>query len=99
MRRMLRLLPLLLLFASPAGAAVTYLGAGSLPGNAHDFSGLVGNLPDGTPHDLLGGIGSGIAYTGNGLRYLMTPDRGPSSGAVDYYDRAQEVDVAITPSG
>lgn len=32
-------------------------------------------------------------------RFLATPDRGPSNGTVDQFDRAQVIDVVIAPDG
>jgi hypothetical protein len=91
----------------PADAAVTFLGTGSLPANGTDLSGLTGTLESGASPSLLGGIGSAIAYTGVGGRFLVLPDRGPNAtpydSAVDdttsYIDRFHEVNLAITPSG
>ena len=60
-------------------------------GFAKDQSGLTGLLEDGvTPHNLLGGLGSALAYTGRGQRYIATPDRGPADGALGQM-RAQHV--------
>lgn len=84
----------------PLQAAVSYLGKGSIPGNAFDQSGLTETVTwpnEGTmPHNQVGGFGSAIAYTGSGNRYIATPDRGPGDGAVsDYFDRAYEIDITI----
>ena len=60
----------LLCQAGIASAAVTFIGEGSIPGNAIDQSGLTGLLEDGvTPHNQAGGFGSGVA-----------PSAGPRSG-------------------
>ncbi len=93
------LLAIAFLSPMPANAAITYLGKGILPYNATDFSGLTDVLPDGTPHNLLGGFGSAITYSGFGNRYYVTPDRGPGGGTVDYFDRFHEVDLQINNTG
>jgi hypothetical protein len=55
-------------------------------------------LEDGTPHDRLGGFGSGIAYTGVGTKYVATPDRGPS-GKTSYANRYYLFDIVIDKGG
>lgn len=86
--------------AGNAGAAITLLGMGSLPGTALDGSGLTGLLEDGvTPHNRAGGFGSAITYTGVGNRYIATPDRGPADGTTSYIDRFYELDIQVTLSG
>jgi hypothetical protein len=78
----------LLCHAGIAPAAVTFIGEGVIPGNTTDQSGLTGLLEDGvTPHNLAGGFGSGLAYSGRGNLYYATPDRGPADGATSYIDR------------
>lgn len=53
-------------------------------------------LEDGvTPHDRAGGLGSGIAYTGVGNRYLAQPDRGPGDGVTSYQDRTYVLEVVV----
>src|SRR5262245_65291554 len=96
---MRRLLPplLALLLVGPARAEIAFLGAGSVPGDAADKSGLKDALPDGTPHDRLGGIGSAIAWTGSGNRYVLLPDSGPKGGAVPYACRYHVVTVTARP--
>ncbi len=88
-----------------ADAAIELLGVGEIPGT--DSDGLVldpttlVNPATGEefPHDRVGGLGSAIAYTGIGNRYVMTPDRGPADGTVPYLDRYYLVDIAVTPGG
>src|SRR5262249_20590985 len=75
------------------------LGVAEIPGSARDKSGLTDKLPDGTPHDLLGGMGSGIAYSGQGNRYLLVADRGPKDGAVPYRCRFHEFEIVVKPGG
>ena len=85
-----------LLCALPVQAAVTFIGEGSIPGTATDQSGLTELLEDGvTPHNLIGGLGSALAYTGKGQRYIATPDRGPADGATSYIDRIYELDIKL----
>ena len=92
---------------APAEAAITFLGTGQFPPGLSDLSGLSGTLENGGSQSLLGGIGSAIAYTGVGDRFLVLPDRGPNATPYDstvddttsYIDRFHEVNLAITPSG
>ena len=81
---------------------------GTLSGG-HDLSGLTGTLENGNSADILGGMGSGLAWAG-GSTFLALPDRGPNavaytnSTAVDnttsYIARFNTVNVnmASTPS-
>ena len=82
-----------------APAPVELIGTGVVPGTAKD--GLVltpALLEDGvTPHDQIGGFGSGLAYTGVGTSYLAVPDRGPADGTTSYRDRAYLFDIVVTP--
>jgi hypothetical protein len=91
-----------------ANADVALLGVGTLDPAGSDLSGLTGVLEDGTTRqNLLGGIGSGIAYSGAGNTFLAVPDRGPNANAysggapVDntqsYIDRFHELNIGITP--
>lgn len=61
------------------------LGAGSLIATATldrptDFAGLTDTLENGLPQNMLGGIGSGLAWAG-GTTFLAVPDRGPNATA------------------
>ena len=86
----------LLLSAPPlSGASAVYLGKTSIPGTAEDFSGLTDVLQDGTPHNRLGGIGSGIDFTGKEDLYVLCPDRGPADGATDYKCRLQLMKITV----
>jgi len=79
--------------------SIELLGVGTVPGDATDGLALVPPvLEDGTPHNRLGGFGSGIAYTGHGTRYVATPDRGPS-GKTSYANRYYVFDIAVPLSG
>ena len=85
--------------AVPLKAEVTLVGTGAIPGTTLDGSGLTGLLEDGvTPKNLVGGLGSAIAYTGWGSLYLATPDRGPADGATSYLDRAYLVNIDVRRS-
>ncbi len=83
--------------APRAAAEVVLLGKTSFPGDATDKSHLTDRLSDGSPHNRLGGHGSGIAYTGRGNRYVMVNDRGPADGTTAFRCRVQLVDVAVAP--
>src|SRR5215813_71936 len=88
------------LAAAPAHADVKLLGTGVIPGNARDQSGLTNVLEDGvTPHNQVGGLGSAIAYTGQGHRYIATPDRGPADGTTSYIDRIYTIKLDIKKVG
>src|SRR5579884_3895332 len=93
-----RFLPLVLILAlAPAAPAkVVLLAKGTIPGDATDRSGLTDTLPDGTPHNRLGAMGSGIAWAGAGNRYVMIADRGPKDGAVPFRCRFHTFDIPIT---
>lgn len=87
-------------------AAPVLLGIGSLTGTS-DLSGLTGTLESGVAANVLGGLGSGLAYAGNNT-FLATPDRGPNAqpyaggAAVDnttsYISRIQTLSMAVTES-
>ncbi|WP_374565896.1 esterase-like activity of phytase family protein [Ideonella sp.] len=63
---------------APAHAAVTLIAKGSLPGDGSDLSGLTHTLENGVPANLLGGLGSGLAWAG-GNTFVAIPDRGPNA--------------------
>lgn len=65
---------------SSAQAAVSLIATGSLPGSLTDLSGLNYSLENGTAANLLGGMGSGLAWAG-GNTFLALPDRGPNASA------------------
>lgn len=95
-----RLLAALLLSPAclPASAAITLLGTGQIPATATDTSGFTGLLEDGvTPHNQIGGLGSALAYSGQGNVYYATPDRGPADGATRYVDRVYKLSIGLTP--
>jgi hypothetical protein len=85
-----------LLLVATLRAEITYLGQASLPGTARDRSGLKGTDRDGkTPLDRLGGLGSAIAYTGKGNRYVLASDRGPKDGDSIFPCRLHEMDIVV----
>lgn len=89
--------------ASTAHAGFDLLGMGSLSATAHDLSGQSGLLENNVAGDLLGGIGSGLAWAG-GNTFLALPDRGPNAvsynSAVDdtssYIARFQTINLAVS---
>jgi Esterase-like activity of phytase len=97
------------LAAPAASASVTLIANGTLTGSSAgpdaDLSGLTGTLENGAAANLLGGLGSGIAYAG-GNTFLATPDRGPNAvsynpnvdDTVSYINRFQTVTMTLAPS-
>src|SRR4051812_17286348 len=83
-----------LMSAPPAQAEIELLAIGTVPGTAIDKSNLTEILPEGTPHNRLGGFGSAIAHI-EGNRFLLLPDRGPKDGASTYQCRFQIADLMI----
>lgn len=93
-------------------AQVALIAKGTLTGSSAganaDLSGLKKTLENGVPANLLGGLGSGIAYV-SGDEFLALPDRGPNAvsydSAVDdtvsYIDRFHTVRMHLraTPGG
>ena len=87
--------------------AATLIAIGSLSG-ASDLSGLSGNLEDGLAANVLGGMGSGLAYAG-GNTFFALPDRGPNKVVWDatkdnttsYISRFETLTMTLTaaPSG
>jgi hypothetical protein len=61
-----------------AHADIGLIAQGSLSGSATDLSGLSGTLENGVKANLLGGMGSGLAWAG-GSSFLALPDRGPNA--------------------
>jgi hypothetical protein len=61
-------------------AAIDLIAIGKLPGTSSDYSGLSSTLENGVRADLLGGMGSGLAWAG-GSTFLALPDRGPNAVA------------------
>src|ERR1700744_2637582 len=96
----------------PVHAQVSLLAKGTLPSSAagqyKDLSGLNYTLENGAPANLLGGLGSGIAYA-SGDTFLALPDRGPNAvpfdsdidDTVSYINRFQTVKMNLkaNPAG
>lgn len=90
--------------AAPAIIATASLG-GSSAGADADLSGLPGTLENGVAANFLGGIGSGLAYAGNGT-FLALPDRGPNAtpfnpkidDTVTFIPRFDTVSIDLTPA-
>lgn len=76
-------------------AAITYIGAATWSGTERDRSRLSEALEDGSPHDRLGGLGSGMAWSGQGDEFVLVPDRGAGDGAVSYRCRYQTVEIHV----
>ena len=100
-----RLLPSLIcaLFASTPAHATELIAIGSLNGNQSDLSSQTGGLlENGVAGNLLGGLGSGIAYAGNNT-FIATPDRGPNAtpwnsnvdDTASYINRFQTLSLAL----
>jgi len=92
--------------AALAGVPVDLIAVGDLSGASRDLSAATaGPLENGVPGNLLGGIGSGLAYAGGGI-FIAVPDRGPNAvpydAAVDdttsYIDRFQTLRARLVPS-
>ncbi len=77
---------------------VTLIGRVSISPTATDLSQLTDAQENGTPQNRLGGHGSGIAWLGDGNRYVMLPDRGPDDGATSYKCRIQIVEIVVDPT-
>ena len=75
------LIVLVLIHPQASTAQVRLLAIGSLTdsraGHYADLSGLNNTLENGAAANLLGGLGSGIAYA-SGNTFLALPDRGPT---------------------
>ncbi len=78
-------------------AGIQYVGSATWSGIARDRSGLSAPLEDGSPHDRLGGMGSGLAWTGQGDQFVMIADRGAGDGAVGYRCRYHTVTIRVEP--
>jgi hypothetical protein len=91
-------------FATAAHAAPSLIAMGELGGEA-DKSGLAGTLENGLPANILGGIGSGLAYAGNDT-FLALPDRGPNAtpynpkvdDTVTFIPRFNSIRMSLAPA-
>lgn len=100
------LIPFLLLplFASPAvQAAVELIAIGEVNAAYQDYSTrTAGALENGVAGNILGGVGSGLAYAG-GNTFVAVPDRGPNAVAYNpslddttsYINRFQTFNLAL----
>jgi len=92
------------LATSTAQAAPVLLSVGTLGGTV-DASGLTGTLENGLAANILGGLGSGLAWAG-GSTFIATPDRGPNAtpynslvdDTTSYIARFQTLNLALTAS-
>jgi hypothetical protein len=102
----LKLLPLLIAaaFVMPRAHAVELIAVGTLSGLGADLSGATaGALENGVAGNLLGGLGSGLAYAG-GNTFIATPDRGPNASVYNplvdnttsYINRFQTLNLTLT---
>lgn len=92
--------------AAPAAHAAQLLAIGTL-NNPIDLSGLTDTLESGVGNNVLGGIGSALAWAG-GNTFLALPDRGPNAVSytggtpvdqtTSYISRFQTVTMSLTPS-
>ncbi len=98
----------LVLTASAPAHAVDLIARGSLSGALADLSGQPAALENGVAADLLGGMGSALAWAG-GSSFIALPDRGPNAvgwnaavaDTTSYVPRFQTISLALTatPSG
>ena len=98
-----------LLMGSYAAAQPSLLAAGTLDqsaaGSFADLSGLKYKLENGAAANLLGGLGSALAYA-NGYTFLALPDRGPNAVTFDpaidntasYVNRFHTITMDLEPN-
>ena len=60
--------------------AVELIARASIGGRSSDLSGQTGLLENGVADNLLGGLGSGLAWAGGNI-FIALPDRGPNATA------------------
>jgi hypothetical protein len=89
-----------------ANASVDLIAVNGLSGSRSDLSpDTAATLENGVPGNLLGGIGSGLAY-GGADRFVAIPDRGPNavpfnsavSDTASYINRFQTILMKLSPS-
>src|ERR1017187_824483 len=109
--RIVLLAGVLALFAAPLSQAQTLrlIAVGTLNGSRAgyqaDLSGLNYNLENGVPANLLGGLGSALAYA-SGNTFLALPDRGPNAAEYDdaidntasYVNRFHAITMHLSPN-
>ncbi len=98
-----------LFVAASSKAQVTLLAVGNLDesraGSFADLSHLTYKLDNGAPANLLGGLGSGLAYA-SGNTFLALPDRGPNAvsfnssidDTVSYINRFHTITMDLDPN-
>jgi Uncharacterized protein conserved in bacteria len=95
-----------LVVAGNARASVDLVATGQLDGHMRDRSPqTAAPLENGVPGNLLGGMGSGLAYAGCDT-FLALPDRGPNAtpyntrvdDTASYIDRFQTLQMKLTPN-
>ncbi len=95
---------LLALAAQSRAAEPVLIGMGNLSGSLSDLSGLNYSLESGLAANLLGGMGSGLAWAG-GNTFLALPDRGPNANdwgapqldnTTSFIARFQTVQLSLT---
>ncbi len=98
-----------LVTANQMPAQITLLAVGTLTdstaGANADLSGLNYQLENGAPANLLGGLGSGLAYA-SGNTFLALPDRGPNAvpynsaidDTVSYINRFHTITMSLVPN-
>lgn len=102
-KKIIPYLMLPLLAAANANAAPTLIAIGEINANYQDYATrTAGALENGIAGNLLGGMGSGLAYAG-GNTFLALPDRGPNAAPYDasvddtasYINRFQTVNLSL----
>ena len=92
--------------AHSAYASIDLIAIGNINGNYEDFAvQTAGALENGVHGNLLGGLGSGLAYAG-GNNFIGVPDRGPNAAAYNsalddttsYIDRFHTLHMSLAPS-
>lgn len=92
--------------AHTAHAAIDLIAIGSISGQYEDFAlQTAGALENGAAGNMLGGLGSGLAFAGENT-FIAVPDRGPNAvsynGALDdtasYITRFQTLHLSLAPS-
>ena len=99
------LLAMLCATALGQAQAIDLIAIGQLSGSAVDLSGQNQSLENGTAANLLGGLGSGLAWAG-GNTFLALPDRGPNATAwnsdiddtTSYIPRFHTLSLVLTPA-
>ena len=97
------------LLTTPHTQAQVLLAVGTLDGSRAganaDLSGLTYTLENGAPANVLGGLGSGLAYA-SGNTFLALPDRGPNAATfnpaidntVSYINRFHTITMDLDPN-